>query len=437
MGKPHVLSITVPALGHVIPLMELSLYLIKHGIKITFVNAESAHNLVVNASATKGDIANSIGLVSIPDGDQPEILKEVIGKINASDRDKITCVLADPGISWAMEAAEEMGIRRAILCPFAATGLVLMSCIPKLIEDGIIGEDGTPTKKQTIQLSPTMPAMETSHFLWVSRTDSEFAKFWLYEYALRCKRSMSLANKMLSNSTYVLEPAAFKTNGEILPIGPLLAASHGTGNLAGNFWTEDSSCLKWLDQQATQSVIYVAFGSATTFDQTQFKEFAMALELCNRPFLWVVRPDFVEKLSDAYPEGFQERVGARGLIISWAPQQKVLEHPSIACFFTHCGWNSAMEALINGVPLLCWPFLSEQMHNHDYICNVWRVGLGFNRDEGGLIAREEIKNKLEELLGSEKYKANALDLKEKLWSSIKEGGSSYNNFMNFVEWLKE
>ena len=77
-------------------------------------------------------------------------------------------------------------------------------------------------------------------------------------------------------------------------------------------------------------MIYVAFGSYTIFDQTQFQELALGLELCNRPFLLVVRPN-------AYPAGFQDRVGANGLIVSWAPQQKVLEHQSVACFVSHCG----------------------------------------------------------------------------------------------------
>ncbi|KAK0596370.1 hypothetical protein LWI29_015012 [Acer saccharum] len=154
-------------------------------------------------------------------------------------------------------------------------------------------------------------------------------------------------------------------NPKILPIGPLVA-SNRSGNSVGNFLPEDLSCLKWLDQQPTQSVIYVAFGSRTTFDQTQFEEFALGLELSNRPFLWVVRPDIANKLNDTNLEGFQDRVGSRGLIISWAPQQKVLEHPSIAYFFSHCGWNSTMEALSNGVPLLCWPFSTDQFLNEHY-----------------------------------------------------------------------
>ncbi|KAK0597653.1 hypothetical protein LWI29_027275 [Acer saccharum] len=142
----------------------------------------------------------------------------------------------------------------------------------------------------------TIPAIETSHFSWICYSNSELLKFWLFEYALRCNKSMKLADKILCNSNYNLEIATFEMNPKILPIGPLL-----TSNRTGNFWAEDSSCLKWLDQQATKSVIYVAFGSLTTFDQAQFQEFVMSLELCNRPFIWVVRPDFVEKLSEADP----------------------------------------------------------------------------------------------------------------------------------------
>ncbi|KAK0596102.1 hypothetical protein LWI29_012852 [Acer saccharum] len=233
MGKAHVLAICVPAQGHVIPLMELSVSLAKHGIKITFVNSESAHKLVVNASpaATKDDDDDDIALVSIPDGDHPEILKQVIENINATaGSDKITCVLADPGLSWAMEVAHEMKIRRAILSPFAATLLVLKSSIPKLIQDGIIHEDGTPTEKKTIQLSPTIPAIETSHFSWICYSNSEILKFWLFKYALRCNKSMKLADKILCNSNYNLEPAAFEMNPKILPVGPLL-----TSNRTGNF----------------------------------------------------------------------------------------------------------------------------------------------------------------------------------------------------------
>ncbi|KAJ4707322.1 UDP-glycosyltransferase [Melia azedarach] len=223
---------------------------------------------------------------------------------------------------------------------------------------------------------------------------------------------------------------------ELLPIGPLLA-SNRLGNSAGYFWPEDSDCLKWLDKQQLKSVIYVAFGSITIFDKIQFQELALALELCNRPFLWVVRPDLTNDRNDGYPEGFQERVGTRGRMISWAPQQKVLSHPSIACFLSHCGWNSTVEGVSNGVPFLCWPYFADQLLNENYIREMWKVGLNFNKNESGIITREEIKNKVEQVLGDENFKARALELKEKTLSCVREGGSSKKTLQNFVEWIKE
>ncbi|KAK1575589.1 hypothetical protein Q3G72_006744 [Acer saccharum] len=273
----------------------------------------------------------------------PGKVKELIQQINASHtHDNITCVLADSLLSWAMEIAVDNQIKPASFVSFSATASVLISSIPKLIQDGIISHDG-------------------------------------------------------------------------------------------NFLPEDLSCLKWLDGQPANSVIYVAFGGHATFDQTQFEQFALGLQLSNRPFLWVVRSDIADKLNI---RGFQERVDSRGLIISWAPQQKVLKHPSIAHFFTHCGWSSVLEAITNGVPLLCWPFSDDHFLIEHYICNVRKVGLGFNREDGEVVTKEDVVSKSEELLSDGKYKANTLDLKEKLLNSIKQGGSSYNNFMAFVAWLK-
>ncbi|KAH7554488.1 hypothetical protein JRO89_XS12G0224300 [Xanthoceras sorbifolium] len=453
MRNPHVLVVPYPAQGHVIPLMKLSQSLVKHGIRITFVNTEHNHKRLLNSMATKDARRDQVSLVSIPDRPiskdntskleqhieevtwfMPEKVKELIEQISASDSDKITCVLADNLLGWAMDIAVEKGIKRAAFSPAAATLVVLGSSIPKLIDEGIIDNDGTPTKKQMFQLTPTIAAMNTAHFGWTCVGNKKVHKT-LFGNMVRNNISMEQTDWVLCNSSYSLEPAALDMDPKIRPVGPLLA-SNRFGDSAGNFWPEDSSCLKWLDQQQPQSVIYVAFGSTTIFDQTQFQEVAMGLELCNRPFLWVVRLDTTDKMTDAYPAGFQDRVAACGLIVSWAPQQKVLGHPSVACFVSHCGWNSAMEGVSNGIPFLCWPYFADQFHNKSYICDVWKVGLGLNRDESAIITRDEIKTKVEELLENELYKTNALNLKEKVMNSIKEGGESYCNFKNFVEWVK-
>ncbi|PRQ53398.1 putative hexosyltransferase [Rosa chinensis] len=57
-------------------------------------------------------------------------------------------------------------------------------------------------------------------------------------------------------------------------------------------------------------------------------------------------------------------------MVGWAPQQKVLVHPSIACFLSHCGRNSILEGLSNGVSFLCWPYFVDQFLNKSYVCDI-------------------------------------------------------------------
>lgn len=293
---------------------------------------------------------------------------------------------------------------------------------------------GTIINKNMIQLSPTMPAMDPAEFAWARIGDRDTQKV-IFDLIVTTAKFVKLADWIVCNSSDELEPGTFTLFPKFVPIGPLLA-SNRLAKQAGYFWPEDSTCLAWLDQQPPCSVIYVAFGSFTVFDQTQFQELALGLELTNRPFLWVVRPDITVDTEDAYPIGFKERIGTRGQIVGWAPQQKVLCHPSVACFLSHCGWNSTMEGVSNGLPFLCWPYFADQLLNESYICDVWNIGLGFNKDKRGIITQAEIKKKVDRLLGDMTFKERALDLKENTMMSIKEGASSNKNFSSFIEWMK-
>ncbi|KAL3726100.1 hypothetical protein ACJRO7_031055 [Eucalyptus globulus] len=124
---------------------------------------------------------------------------------------------------------------------------------------------------------------------------------------VRISKSAELTDGFIGNTSCDLEPPALAFARRILPIVPLLV-NHRLDSSAGYFWPEDSDYLIWLDQQASKSVIYVAFGSFTVFEQTQFQELALGLELSKRPFLWVVRPDSTEEKDDAYLKGFKERI---------------------------------------------------------------------------------------------------------------------------------
>lgn len=96
-----------------------------------------------------------------------------------------------------------------------------------------------------------------------------------------------------------------------------------------------------------------------------------------------------------------------------------------------------MEGVSNGVPFLCWPYFSDQFLNQSYISDIWKVGLRLNKDERGIVTRVEINNKVDELLGNHNYKAQALTIKETVTSNIREGGGSYKNFKDFVEWVRQ
>ncbi|XP_050946013.1 linamarin synthase 1-like [Cucumis melo] len=100
-----------------------------------------------------------------------------------------------------------------------------------------------------------------------------------------------------------------------------------------------------------------------------------------------------------FPLRFQERIESCGKIVGWAPQQRC--HPSIACFVNHCGWNSTLESLSNGIRFLCWPYFADQFPNESYICDIWKVGLKLKKDKYGIVTRTEIKEKVEKLIADE------------------------------------
>ncbi|KAK1371408.1 UDP-glycosyltransferase 83A1 [Heracleum sosnowskyi] len=340
----HVLAVPYPAQGHVIPMMEFAKKLVHHGCKVTFANTDFIHRRVTNAMSSKEEddgnddnCGNKLKMVSIPDGLEhgddrlnleklmgsmqrvmPRKLEELIRKAKNDENRRFTCVVAEGGTGWALEVAKRMEIKTVSFCPVSASTAAVACSIPKLIEDGIIdGNDGSILKKQIFNISPTMPVISTSAFAWACFDDMMTRKS-LFKLTSKSNEFVEkFADFKICNSANELEPAAFSLLPELLPVGPLLASSK-LGNQGGNFWAKDSECLSWLDQQPARSVIYVAFGSFTAFNQTQFQELALGLELTNKPFLWVARPGITFKETDEgdYPQGYKERIGCRGKIIS-------------------------------------------------------------------------------------------------------------------------
>lgn len=189
---------------------------------------------------------------------------------------------------------------------------------------------------------------------------------------------------------------------------------------------QDQSSITWLNTRSPKSVLYVSFGSLAEFSETEFLEIAWGLVNSMQPFLWVVRPRLIRGCSEwleDLPNGFMAMVNGRGHIVKWAHQQEVLAHFAVGGFWTHNGWNSTLESICEGVPMICLPRFADQMVNARYVSDIWRVGLHLENK----IERGEIGNAIRKLMvGSEgeELRQRSNELKENLNTSLRHGDSS-------------
>jgi UDP-glucoronosyl and UDP-glucosyl transferase len=204
--------------------------------------------------------------------------------------------------------------------------------------------------------------------------------------------------------------------------------------IGSNLWKEDVRCLEWLSVYKPRSVVYVNFGSITVMTAEQLSEFAWGLANSMHPFLWVIRPDLISGEKAILPAGFISQIKDRGLLASWCPQDKVLSHPSVGVFLTHCGWNSTLESICGGVPMICWPFFAEQPTNCRYVCVKWEIGLEIDT----YVRRAEIESLVREAIEGKKgqdMKLKAMEWKEKAKEAVKQGNHSCKDFDKLVQFL--
>lgn len=199
------------------------------------------------------------------------------------------------------------------------------------------------------------------------------------------------------------------------------------------FKPDADTCLTWLDSKQPGSVVYVSFGSLASLEGEQMIELARGLQMSGSHFLWVVR-DLEWKL----PASFIEETSDKGLVVSWSPQLEVLAHKSVGCFMTHCGWNSTLEALSLGVPMVAMPQWTDQPTNAKFVADVWKVGIRVKVNEGGMVSREEISECIKEIMEGEKgteIRKNSEKWRDLARNAVDEGGSSDKNIDEFIAFV--
>jgi pathogen-inducible salicylic acid glucosyltransferase len=225
----------------------------------------------------------------------------------------------------------------------------------------------------------------------------------------------------------------------IAPCVPFLPGVDGHDSAYGMSLLEPEydTCMKWLNAKPAKSVLYVSFGSVTSLTKEQMEELAQGLKGSGKYFLWVVRAAKQKTL----PEGFVENLGEKGLVVTWSPQLKVLAHEAIGCFLTHCGWNSTLEAIYFGVPMLAMPqHWNDHPTNAKFIEEIWGTGIRAKVDEGGRVGRDEIMRCVEEVMDGEKecqIRKNAKKWKERVKEAVIDGGSSDHSLNEFVDYVNE
>jgi UDP-glucosyltransferase BX8/BX9 len=198
-----------------------------------------------------------------------------------------------------------------------------------------------------------------------------------------------------------------------------------------------AGCLEWLDAQAPRSVLFVSLGTAAAIDAPEFVELARGVAGSKRPFLWVVvRASLVRDFGGELPGGteLEEEIHGRGKIVPWAPQEEVLAHPAIGAFLTHNVWNSTVEAVSEGVPMICRPCFGDQLGAARYVCHMWRVGVEL--EVGTRLQRWNVEAATEKLMDGTEGKEVSVrtkDLNESTDECINERGSSYTALLGLVD----
>ena len=191
------------------------------------------------------------------------------------------------------------------------------------------------------------------------------------------------------------------------------------------------TCMKWLDTKKIGSVVYISFGSMAALGEEQMVEITSGLKNSSCYFVWVVRKSEWKKL----PGNVLQEIAENGLVLNWCLQLEVLAHKAIGCFMTHCGWNSTLEALSLGVPMIVMPQWMDQTTNAKYIMDVWKVGVRIKVDEKGIATKEEIELCIREVIGGDRgkeMKRNLTKWMELAKEAVDIDGSSDKNIEEFV-----
>ncbi|KAF8653064.1 hypothetical protein HU200_062504 [Digitaria exilis] len=465
-AKPHLVFLPFPAQGHITPAFQLASLLHRcHGFNVTFVHTEHNRRRLLRARGPDAlaEAPPGFRFASVPDGlptsdedatqdmdalfySLPAMVphfKKLVVELSELPTASCCCLVSD--IDPILRAAEDIGLPRVAFWITSASSFMALQQFPRLVAKGLVPlKDAEQLRNgyldgTVIDWAPGLPKdMRLRDFpSFVRTTEPDDAALALTLSLMECHRTVPSA--VIFHTLEELETQVIGAMSGILPpiyaVGPLPlllgqeAVGSGVNTLGSSLSKEDHACLDWLDGKRPSSVVFVSFGSVVKLADEQLVELAWGLANSGHEFLWVIRSDQQEAVLP--PELVAETEG-RGLVTSWCPQEAVLRHEAVGAFVTHCGWNSMLESLSAGVPMLCWPCVGDQQTNSRMACTEWRVGMEIGEDP----SREEVEAVIRQVMGGERgeeLRRSAAEWKEKAALATRwPGGSAWVNLEKVV-----
>ncbi|KAK1298609.1 UDP-glycosyltransferase 73C3 [Acorus calamus] len=457
----HFLLLPFMASGHMLPMSDIAVLLALRGASVTLITTPlnaarlrpslSPHHSLISLVPLPFPPATESGLPegcesfdALPSRDHEPaffrateaLLAPTLRHLRARCRTPPSCVIADALLPWAREVAREFRAPRLVFHGYAFFATL---CLHNLVAHGALTRVGDGNARVVVPGMPheveiteeQLQVDERLKDLWEARETADGVIVNSFE-ELECEY-LDVYREATGKNVWVIGPVSLSNN-------PSNTIDRGGKTSPNELW-----CLDWLNRREPKSVIYVSFGSIGRLSPPQTAELARALEASGRNFMWVIKD------GGGLPKEFKEEpiTEKRMVVHGWAPQVAILSHRAVGGFITHCGWNSTLEGVSAGVPLVAWPLFAEQFINEKLVVDVLHIGVrvGVERLSGwagegvGVVGIEAIERALEEVMDGGKEgvlrRKRVRELGKMARKAVDVGGSSYVNMTRLIEYVSE
>ncbi|KAD3337527.1 hypothetical protein E3N88_33047 [Mikania micrantha] len=477
----HFVLFPLMAQGHMIPMVDIARLLAERGSMVTIVaspvNSNRFRSVIKRAAEAKLkiqilELQLPLAEVGLPEGCENfdllpspalgvnmvlamNMLEEPAEKMVRGLCPSPSCIISDAGFPWTNDIAKRLKIPRVV---FFGPGCFPLLCMHIATNTSILNEVDSDSKYFVMPgLPDRIEVTKPQAWTWGKGDTKESSA--LFE---RMQEANKDAIGIVVNSFEELEPKyveelAKAKDKKVWCIGPVSLSNKSFQDRAerGNKGAINGhDCLKWLDSRESGSMIYVCLGSLSYASTEQAIELGLGLESSNIPFLWFIRKTSEEFEAWLSKEGYEERIRGRGLMVrGWAPQILILSHQAIGGFVTHCGWNSTLEGISSGIPMVTWPQFAEQFLNERFIIDVLKIGVKIGVEVSVLftqigeskeiINRDGVKEAIQALMKNDeegearRKRCRELVLKAKRAMEEAEGGSSHRNITSMIQAVTE